>query len=164
MKSLPVFLPLELKCKTRWNSHFLHFPEWPHWTCQPDSAKHLYPHKKRRKSLQCCPRLRKRTPLQLYEQLYPALKTLLSGSSEARQKAGLAPESARWQRKLVMRCKAQRTTFQDSKVPETTIRKQACGKSKSQSFPTKIRLTLGIIEHSVSCCPEMLKRMTNYQI
>lgn len=42
--------------------------------------------------------------------------------------------------------------------------KKACGKSKSQSFPIKISLTLGIIEHSVSCCPEIRKGMANYQI
>lgn len=104
--------------------------------------------------------------MQLYAQLYSALKTFLSRSSETRQKAGLAPESARWtlERKLVMRCKPQRTTFQEGKVPETTIRKKACGKSKSQSFPIKISLTLGIIEHLVSCCPEIWKRTANYQI
>lgn len=163
MKSLPGFLPLELKCKTRLNSHLLHFPKRPHWTCQPDCAKHLYPHKKSGKSLQCSPRLRKRTPSQLYVQLYPALKILLSGSSETRQKAGLAPENARWERKLVMRWKPQGTAFQEGKVPETTIRKTSLWESKSKSIPTKICLTLGITEHSVSC-PEILKSMTNYQI
>ena len=117
-------------------------------TCQLDCAKHLYPHPENRKSLQGCARLRTGTPLQLYLQLFSALKTFLSGSSEMKQKAGLAPESASWalERKLAIRCKPQGTTFQEGKVPETTSREKACGKNESQSFPTKI----GLIRVSVS--------------
>lgn len=82
-----------------------------------------------------------------------------------KQKAGLAPESARWalERKLAISCKPQRTTFQEGKVPETTSRKKACGKNESQSFPTKTGLTSGIIEHSFSHSREILKVMTKYQ-
>lgn len=102
--------------------------------------------------------------MQFYVQLYLALKTLLSGSSETRQKAGLAPESARWERKLVMRCKPQRTTFQERKVPNYHQENKPVGKASHSLFQIKISLTLGIIEHSVSCCSEILKRITNYQI
>lgn len=82
-----------------------------------------------------------------------------------KQKAGLAPESARWalERKLAISCKPQRTTFQEGKVPETISRKKACGKNESQPFLTKINLTSGIIEHSFSRSPEILKGMTKYQ-
>lgn len=115
---------------------------------QLDCAKHWYPHPKNGKSLQCCARLRKGTPLQLYLQLFSALKTFLSGSSEMKNKSGLAPKSARWalERKFAISSEPQRTTFQEGKVPAG---KKPVGKTSHSLIQPKLAsLQLSLNIHS----------------